>query len=188
MTADPQSSSTASAAGSSLLSGASAAFDEAELFKEYVYLIDQFVFYGLGRRSSHRTAFSLANLLFETLLRDPVFTSFAPASLRQTQSRALTSILTSGQGQSQAQSQSHSLAQSRHASEMLSPSALSAASITSLAGISHPASLAQQHKVWPEFLGKWIERLHYFVSIFTPTGSLFAQLHDFAESLISEEE
>ncbi len=110
--------------------------DEAQAFDEYVYLVDQFVFYGLGRRSSHRTSFTLASLLFETLLRDPIFAAFTPSALGQSQSRA------------------------------------------------HATKPQPGRRVWPQYLGKWVERLYHFVGIFTPTGGLWVQLHALAEALI----
>ena len=78
------------------------------LFPDYVYLVDELVYFGLGRRSSHRTAFSLANLLFGMLFR-----------LENVESA-------------------------------------------------------------------WADPLVYFVSIFTPTGGLCAQLYALAESVSSK--
>eukprot|EP00042_Codosiga_hollandica_P011378 m.25453 g.25453 ORF g.25453 m.25453 type:complete len:1193 (-) comp37363_c0_seq1:25-3603(-) len=107
--------------------------EERRIFTEYVYLVDQFVFYGLGRRSSHRTALSLANLLFETLLCEPVFAEWGCRGLGQT-----------------------------------------------LSGYRVAAT-----RLWPPHLARWLERLHHFVSIFTPTGQLFNDLHTLAQRLIA---
>jgi hypothetical protein len=235
---------------------------DADVFREYVGLVDELVYYALGRRSSHRTAFSLAYLLFDTILQHDVFTKHAPAYIshslsgvdlldqlnchlddilllddspsanaavrscslprRSNQSPVKSfdsldepvvshlssmdldrSVFEAADANSTRRTESPkpgdvgnieiataSRMSSSHGSSFRTGSE-SAATGTSGAhdGKSHtgtklPLKLHRGQRVWPRALGKWIERLVYFLSFFTPTGHMAKQLHEFAAKLV----